>query len=267
LYAKVDEGNGISFADVQRFNDLQRFQSRVMAQVTLLGKKNLDTIQNLLEESYDLSYSYMSYAVEKEAGYTIGDASPDLPALLEKVWENPIYGLKLHPSMESNRAQIVRNLNEAIESGLKGGTTYGGIANNIRVVFESSLRRSMTIARTETHRVREQASQDSSMNAHSQGIKMIKIWRNLDDERVRETKQANHVKMEGQSVYVDEEFIMVGHPENRGMTPGNINGPKSGSFNINCRCYSSRRISKLETQLPETMVKGTFEDWQKAKKG
>jgi hypothetical protein len=67
--------------------------------------------------------------------------------------------------------------------------------------------------------------------------------------------------MEGQSVYVDEMFESISGA--RGMTPGTMG---RANEDINCRCYSSRRIAKLETQLPETMVKGTFDDWQKAKR-
>lgn len=261
MYERVDKGEKLTYADFQRFNDLQRFQSRVHAQVTLLGKNNLKTIRTLLEDSYDLSYSYMSYAIENEQQIWLDGATPHLAAILTQVWDNPIYGLHLESSMEKDRQLIVRDINGAIEQGLKKGETYGGIAKNIRGVFESSKRRSMTIARTETHRVRERAGQDSAMNAHRQGVKMIKIWRNMDDERVRETNKADHVKMEGQTVPVDENF--VGITGAAGMAPGSLGRAEE---DINCRCYASRRISHLEKQVPKQAVKDTFEDWNKKKR-
>lgn len=267
MYAKLDKGEGLTYADAQRFNDLQRFQSRVNAQVTLLGQNNRRIINKLLEETYDLSYSFMSYTVEKELQVLLAGATPHLPSIINQVWQNPIYGLHLEPSMEADRQIIVRDINTEIERGLKDGETYGGIARNIRGVFESSKRRSMTIARTETHRVRERAALDSSINAHRQGVKMEKIWRNMDDERVRETNKANHVNMEGVTVSVDQPFVMVDNPVNSGMCPGSIEGPNNASQNINCRCYSSRRIAYLEAQVPKQMVKDTFADWEELKKG
>ena len=261
MYERVNKGEKLTYADVRRFNELQRFQSRVHAQVTLLGRNNLKTIRKLLEDSYDFSYSYMSYVIELEAQVLLDGAIPNIAEILQQVWDNPIYGLHLEASMEKDRQLIVRNINGAIEKGLKQGETYGGIAKNIREVFESSKRRSMTIARTETHRVRERAGQESSMNAHRQGIKMIKIWRNMDDERVRATDKANHVEMEGQTVPVDEMFVGVSGA--RGMSPGSMGMAEE---DINCRCYSSRRISHLEKQVPKQAVKDTFEDWEKAKK-
>lgn len=266
VYAKLDKGEGLTLADVNRYNDLQRFQSRVLAQVTLLGNNNRKIIKSLLEEGYDLSFSYMSYAIEKEAQVLLAGATPDLPALLNQVWDNPIYGLALDTAQENDRARIVRDLNGAMDQGLRDGETYGGIARNIRGVFESSLMRSMRIARTEVHRVRERAAQDSSMNAHRQGVKMNKIWRNMDDERVRETKRANHVEMEGVTVAVDQPFVMISNPQNSGMVPGSIYGPDDAAQNIHCRCYSSRRISHLEQQVPKQAVNDTFEDWRELKR-
>lgn len=261
MYERLEKGDKLTYSDVQRFQDLQRFQNRVYAQTAQLGKNNLKVIKKLLEETYDFSYSYLSYAIELEAQVFLNGATPNLAAILTQVWENPIYGLHLEASMERDRQIIVRDINGAIEKGLKQGDTYGGIAKAIRGVFASSKRRSLTIARTETHRVRERAGQDSAMNAHRQGVKMNKIWRNMDDERVRETNKADHVHMEGQTVAVDKDFIGVSGA--RGKAPGSMGRAEE---DINCRCYASRRISHLEKQVPEQAVKDTFEDWEKAKK-
>lgn len=262
LYEKVDKGQGLKMEDVQRFNDLQRFQSRVVAQSHLLSKKNKRVVHTLLEDTYDLSYSHMSYVVETEARKTLDNATPDLPAILKQVHDNPIYGLHLESSMEKDRQIIVRDINGAIDRGLRAGETYSGIAKRIRKVFDSSVYRSMVIARTETHRVRERAVQESAMNAHRQGIKMEKTWRNMGDERVRETKKADHVEMEGQTVPVDKPFVTSqGY---QGMSPGSF---MVAEMDIQCRCYSSRRIKGLEQQEPEKAGKATFEDWQKMKRG
>lgn len=266
LYEKTEKDGVLTYAEVNRFSQLQQFERRIVAQVSLLGSNNLNHIMNLLEESYDLSYSHMSYAIEKEAQVLLQGATPYMASLVTISTANPIYGIRLNAAQQRDRQLTVNGINDAINAGIKAGDTYGGIAKRIRAVFDSSIRRSMTIARTETHRVRNRAEQDSSMNAHNQGVKMSKTWRNMDDERVRDTKSANHVDMEGVKVMVDELYIMVDHPEHMGLGPGLIEGPKSGSQNIQCRCFSQRKIVRIEPQVPKNAVKGTYEDWLASKK-
>lgn len=267
LYARLEQNGTLTYAEAQRYNDLNRFIQRIYAQTTLLGTSNREIVLKLLEEGYDLSYSYMSYAIEYEAGVLLAGAIPNLPAILQQVWNNPITGLRLEPAQERNRRLLVSDINAAIERGLIDGETYGGIARNIKVAFKSSMERAMVIAHTETHRVKGRAEQDSSMNAHRQGVLMIKIWRNMADEKVREGKQANHVNMEGNTVSVDQPFIMKDNPENFGMAPGSIEGPNNGSQNINCRCYASRRVDRIQPQVPRQQVDATFDDWYEMKRG
>lgn len=261
LYERTGDKNGkLTYAELNRFYDLQRFERRVMAQAALLGKNNLDEIKKLLEESYDLSYSFMSYAIEKDAQVLLAGAVPSIANLLITSSNNPIYGLRMTDAQKRDQALTVKGINDAINDGIKAGDTYGGIAKRIRKVFDSSMKRSMTIARTETHRVKNIAEQDSSMNAHNQGVKMSKTWRNMDDEAVRETKKANHVKINGQTVMADENFTAISGVS--GPVPGSMGRPQE---DINCRCYASRRIASIEPQVPEQAVKGTFEDWYESK--
>lgn len=203
----------------------------------------------------------MSYAIEKEAQVLLQGATPYMASLVTVSTANPIYGIMLTPAQQRDRALTIKGINDAINAGIKAGDTYGGIAKRIREVFDSSVKRSITIARTETHRVRNRAEQDSSMNAHNQGVKMSKTWRNMDDERVREKKKANHVKMEGQKVMVDQNFVGIAGAT--GPSPGNMGRPEE---DINCRCFSQRKIVRIEPQVPKQAVKGTFEDWEASKK-
>lgn len=262
LYEKTGNEEGkLTYAELNRFYELQRFERRVMAQVALLGKSNLDEIKKLLEESYDLSYSFMSFAIEKEAEVLLSGAVPSIANLLITSTNNPIYGLRMTDAQKRDQALTVRGINEAINDGIKAGDTYGGIAKRIRKVFDSSMKRSMTIARTETHRVKNIAEQDSSMNAHNQGVKMKKTWRNMDDEAVRETKKANHVEINGQTVMANENFTAKSGAV--GPVPGSMG---TASEDVNCRCFASRRIASIEPQVPKQAVKGTFEEWYEKKR-
>lgn len=262
LYEKTGKDGKITYSELYRFNDLQRFQQRILSQVSLLGSKNLQHIKKLLEESYDLSYSRMSYAIEKEAQVLLTGTIANIGNLIAISISNPIYGIRLNNAQKRDSNLINKGINDAINAGIKAGDTYGGIAKRIREVFKGSMKRSLTIARTETHRVRNKAEDDSSMNAHKQGVIMSKTWRNMDDEKVREKKKANHVYMEGQTVSVDENFTGIAGAV--GPSPGNLGKAEE---DINCRCFAQRKVVRIEPQVPRQAVKGTFEDWEASKRG
>jgi len=263
LYAKVDNGEKLDYKDVVRFNDIERLQSRVMAQSVRLGTFHREKMQKLLEDSYDFSYSFMSYVVEMEKQVLLANATPNLPYILMQVYDNPITGLYLPTALESNRKKIVQDINGAIEDGLKQGEAYGSIAKRIQTAFSSSYDRATTIARTEVHRVKERATMESAVNIDKQGIRMGKTWRSMQDERVRHTKRADHTHMNGQHIPVEDMFVTI--TGKQGMTAGNIeNSPED---NINCRCIVTYRILRIDKMPEKQQLNKTFEDWQQMKRG
>jgi hypothetical protein len=269
LFLRLEKNGKLTYADVKRFRDLDRFKMRILAQTGALGDKNKANIIKTLEETYDLSYSHMSYVVENETDILLKNKTPHLPEILAKVKDNPIKGLKLETAVERDRGLIVKGINQGIERGLINGDTYGGIAREIQTHFDSSFRRAVTIAHTETHRVREQAGHDGSMNAMDQGINMIKIWRNMGDQRVRpgrgigkkDAGNADHRNMEGQTRKEDEMFDLK--PSGQTLMPGDSGIAKQ---DIRCRCYASRRVDSLSAPNPTKQANKTFEDWQKVNK-
>jgi hypothetical protein len=260
IYARLERNGTLTFPEMNRYNDLQRFIRRVSAQSVLLGSANRDILLDLLENTYDLSYSFMSYAVEMETEIILAGATPRMTEIIAQVYNNPIRGLRLEAALQNDRRMIVTSINGAIADGVKKGETYPMIAKRVQGAFDSSFKRALRIAKTETHRVREVASHESAMNADRQGVKMIKTWKNMDDEKVRETKKANHVQMEGQTRKEEEMFVSkLGY---LGAAPSMFN---HAADDINCRCYASRRVSHLEAVSPEKAQKRTFEDWKEFK--
>jgi hypothetical protein len=258
IYTRLEKDGRMTYQDVMKFQDLTKLQKKVFKSSKVLGDKVQNEMISLLEDTYDFSYSFMSYNIEMEAEVMLQNTSPDLPNILKQVWNNPIYGLHLTPAMEHNRTKIVKDINGAIERGLLAGENYAGIARQIQGVFASSVRRSNVIARTEVHRVREQATQESSMNAHEQGVKMVKIWRNMADERVRETKKADHIAIENQTRFTDEPFIAASGAQ--GMSPGTMGRAEE---DIQCRCYASRRIAGLGEGVEKVVFPNkSYDQWK-----
>ena len=124
---------------------------------------------------------------------------------------------------------FVYDVHSIIKAGLERGDTYTTMGKNLRDRFGRDVGNVVRIARTEGARVLEDTKFDtfSEINKNSK-IKMMKVWRTMQDEAVRSTHQA----MEGVEVELEEEFVLPS-----GAT---CLYPKDTGFpeeDINCRCY------------------------------
>ncbi|WP_426578892.1 hypothetical protein P5490_000020 [Bacillus altitudinis] len=54
--------------------------------------------------------------------------------------------------------------------------------------------------------MREKATHNKAEEFDQQGIVMEKVWNNVDDERVQQTRKANHEALQGQRRKVNEKF-------------------------------------------------------------
>ena len=128
-----------------------------------------------------------------------------------------------------NIAQTTANkMKEVIEKGLLEGDSIDEIAGNISQHTSFGIKRSRTIARTESTKAINLASEQAYNTAQADGIKIRKEWLSSRDDLVRET----HQELDGQIVGVNEMFV-VPSTGAKGSSPSNFNDP---SENINCRC-------------------------------
>lgn len=242
IYNRIGPDGKLSYADIVSFREIKRFQQQATAQASRLGKYNRTVIQKLLDDSYDLSYGWMSFAVEKAVDITLLNAMPSLPEKILLNRNNLIDKLVLDASLERSRAKITVGIQDAIEKGLINGSDFKQMAADIQRVFEMDYNRALTIAETEVHRVREQASNDSAQNASRQGVEMEKVWSNVGDERVRKTSKANHREVHGQRKKLNEPFELKNNV--LAQMPGASGTPYN---DIRCRCYARYEVVGIKT--------------------
>lgn len=259
VYKNIDGGK-LSYQDIRAFREMERLKGRLTASASRLGQHNRKVISKLLDESYDLSYGMMSYAVDMATERTLEGKSPRLPELLALNDENGIEKLRLKGSLEKSREKITKGIQQAIANGFEQGMTFQQMAKHIEHVFEMDYNRAVTIAETEVHRIREKASNDSAQNAQSQGIIMRKQWNNVNDERVRKTRNSNHVVLQGQQRALNEPFDL-----GYGITapyPGQSGTPQN---DIRCRCfaiYTVEGIQNLNVADNEEALMEDYETWR-----
>lgn len=138
-----------------------------------------------------------------------------------------------------------------IEAGLKESLSISEIAANIKEVAQVSAARALTIARTETLVANSIGEAAAIKDAAEIVPKMVKVWINANDERVRgkpgglyEKSEADHWSLMGEIVDHDKDFSNgLSYPRD---TKGSANEV------INCRCSL---LAVSENDLPQLGLK------------
>lgn len=284
VYAKYSDENGLlTYARLHKDALDARLLQEVASKMNDVTQAEKKLITELVEQTYSNVYSGMVQAVDKAVDdkdlvTTFAQVQSAKPQALRAAVNNPVHGLTLSAQLEKNRANIIYGIQQAVGIGLSVGDRYDTMAKRVQKALigddgtGGSYAKSIRIVRTEAHRVREQGNQDAAKELHSrlepEGFVMVKTWHTMKDERVRpnvsrKTKKGwkysigngkyNHVKMEGQSVPVNEPFTLPSGAT--AMSPG-MSG--IAGEDINCRCFVSYEVRKRFENAPKnnSLIKG-----------
>lgn len=250
-YATLAEDDKLSYEILQRKGQYARFLEEIERRINNLTPAASKEIRELVEQIYTLSYEGMAAAVEKgisseELKELLSEVKYVTPEILKQAVENPISGLTLSDTLERNRKEIIYNIKRQITTGLLNGDRMSSMAKRIAESVDQNYRKSVTIARTEVHRVREAGYQDSAKGINdtlkkgTTSLRMVKTWRSMKDERVRKTRKANHRKMDGVTIPVDDYFNL-----GRGVKTKAPGQSGDAANDIHCRCYLSYDLKEL----------------------
>ena len=284
VYAKYSDENGVlTYARLHKDALDARLLQEVASKMNDVTQAEKRLITELVEQTYSNVYSGMVQAVdkavdEKDLVTTFAQVQSAKPQALRAAVNNPVHGLTLSAQLEKNRANIIYGIQQAVGIGLSVGDRYDTMAKRVQKTLigddgaGGSYAKSIRIVRTEAHRVREQGNQDAARELNNrlepEGFEMVKTWHTMKDERVRpnvsrKNKKGwkysigngkyNHVKMEGQSVLVNEPFTLPSGAT--AMSPG-MSG--IAGEDINCRCFVSYEVRKRFENAPKnnSLIKG-----------
>ncbi len=120
----------------------------------------------------------------------------------------------------------IESVESIIQKGLIDGLSVQAIASKLEVSLVFSEARSLRIARTESTRAVNSATDQAYRLAEANGINIKKQWLSSRDAKVREA----HAELDGVIVGVNEEFESEGYTSS---SPANFGDP---SLDVNCRC-------------------------------
>lgn len=280
-YVQYAEDDKLTFAMLQKAGYDARFLEEIEQHINVTTPKTSQELRALVEETYRIAYEGMVKSVA-QAGVNGLDAAfaehmAITPEQIKRAVENPVSGLTLKDTLEKNRKEIIYSIKQAVGIGLMNGDRYSTMARRIAEVVDSDYKKAIRIARTEAHRVREAGNHDAAMGVDqalqngTTGMRMVKTWRSMQDERVRPQRRRkgrrgwsskmgsgpNHMILDGQTVLVDEMFdLMDGH---KSPAPGLC---RIAGHDINCRCYVSYEMLDAAEYFAKTGKR--FSGWKEA---
>ncbi|MCS4487200.1 phage minor head protein [Staphylococcus americanisciuri] len=252
------------FNKYDRFNkQLARIAEMMTDDYRKVAKIIKQTRQNAYIEQYMMSLYLYEMATQTSMRFEVPSA-----AIITKAIEQPIELIKLIPTLERHRNDILKRLRMHITQGILSGEGYAKVAKAISDDIGVSKAQALRVARTETGRALSQASLDSAQVAQDNGFKMMKRWFATKDNRTRDT----HRHLDGKSIPLNKNFKSSGCV---GLAPKLFVGINSAKENINCRCKLLHYIDeddlpgvmrvKKDDGTTEVVPTMTYREWYKSK--
>lgn len=241
-YAKALDDINAKLRDLMARTDTENLQSIIYqvdyqkalkAQISgildVLNGEQFTSISDYLKTAYEDGFIGTMYDLQ-------GQGIPLIfPIDQEQVTRAIQHDTKLSKKLYSKLGEDVKVLKKRIQTeisrGIASAQPYAQIARNIANQSNIGINKSIRIARTEGHRISEEAAYDAQKKAKQTGADVVKQWDATLDKRTR----PHHVQLDGQVREIDEPFEVAGRTA---MYPGGFGIP---SEDIHCRCTVLQR--------------------------
>ena len=166
----------------------------------------------------------------------------------------------LYTRLGEDVLKLKENIRNEVSRGIANGSTWNQTASNLAMGMRSPLNKSynnaVRIARTEGHRIQNQAQMDTLNKAKSKGADVVKQWDSTLDDDTRDT----HKQLDGQIREIDQPFEVNGKTA---MQPGGFGEPAE---DCNCRCCMLQRAKWAldESELKELQDRAEYFGLDKA---
>lgn len=258
-----------TWTEFNKYNRLNKELIRIGQMLNSDYKEVIKSIQQSQQNSYIKKYLMSLYLYEMASQKPMQFDIPS-PEVIISAIEQPIEFIKLVPTLQKHRNEVIKRIRINITQGIMSGEGYTKIAKSLREDIGMTKVQSLRVARTEAGRAMSQAGLDSAKVAKDNSLGMRKKWFATKDTRTRDT----HRHLDGKSLPIDDNFLSSGCI---GQAPKLFIGIKSAKENINCRCKllyyidedelpTVMRVRKDDNQT-EVIPFMTYSEWEKQKRG
>ena len=247
VYKKASEDCAEKIRQLSTRTDLENLQTIIyQRQYQEALKKQIDgvldtlngqtftTIALYLEKSYDNGFFGTLYDLQ---GQGIPLVYPiDQEQVVAALQTDSRISQGLYNRMGEDAKHLKNSIRAELSRGITNGESWNGVAKKIALgmnsPFDKAYHRTCTIARTEGHRVQQEATHHCQQKAKSKGADVVKQWDSTLDGNTRPW----HMDADGQIAEIDQPFEVMGEQL---MYPSDPAG--SARNVINCRCCSLQR--------------------------
>lgn len=226
--------------------DMENLQSIIYQQQYQEAlKKQLDGILDTLQNNeFESIAEYLTKCYEDGFIGTLYDLhGQGIPLILPIDQTQVVKAVQTDSKISSNLynrlgediTYLKKSIQVELSRGISNGSTWAEmatyIAHGMNSPFRKAMNCAMRIARTEGHRIQNEAQWDTLNEARGKGADVVKQWDSTLDSRTRPTHQI----LDGQIREIDDYFEVNGH---RAKYPG---GFGVASEDIHCRCCMLQR--------------------------
>lgn len=224
-----DAQKSVLQAQIYQKNYQKSLQKQIDGFLKDLNSKQYKSINDYIENCYKDGFLGCMYDI---AGQGIPIITPiDQKKVVKAMSVDSKISKNLYTKLGEDVDILKKRIANNISRGIAAGDSYANIARNISNASNVGFNRAMRIARTEGHRVQQQATADAQFAAKEKGADVVKQWDSTLDGKTR----PNHRKLDGQLRELEEPFEVAGM---KPMHPSDFGRPEE---DINCRCTLLQR--------------------------
>lgn len=258
-YDKYSKDGVLTMDEMRKYKRLERLEKATKLAVLGLYKDNKKFIRQSMKEIIKTTEDKSFKIIKAKKSISPIARSFKIDDLIDQAVAGRVWTERI----DHYGSNFVYDVHTIIRRGLEDGKTYTQVSRELRDKFGKDIGNTARIVRTESTRIHEHTT-FRTMEEINKEVKLTKTWRTMRDGAVR----SSHQVMEGQTVGIDEEFVLPS-----GATTLYPTGSGDPAEDINCRCYLEYGIEKEEQQnnideVPEES--GNFfnatNDWKKVTK-
>ncbi|MCC8150715.1 MAG: hypothetical protein LIO96_04470 [Lachnospiraceae bacterium] len=246
IYGQAQDDCVNKIIDLARRRDMENLQSIIyQKQYQEVLKKQLDGILDALQgEEFETVADYLAACYENGyvgAMYDIHQQGVpviqpiDQSQVVKAVQTDSQISTNLYTSLGEDISDLKKNIRTEVSRGIANGSSWLDVGAALAVKMTSpnkkALNNAIRIARTEGHRIQNEAQLDAMNEAVDNGADVVKQWDATLDGRTR----PDHQRADGQIREMDEYFDVGGE---KMKAPG-VGG--SAKQVCNCRCCINQR--------------------------
>ena len=200
-------------------------KSEIEGFLNALHTQNYQLIDDYLKDSYITAHIGTLFDLQGQGVPLILPLNQE--QMISAITLNSKLSEPLYNALGYDVEHLKINVVSEISRGIAQRLTYAEMARNLSAKTKLSKNRTLNIARTEGHRIQQEATYNLQARAKEKGAKIFKQWDSTLDRKTRPT----HRELDGQMIGVNDYFHSSG--SGKALYPGGFGDPKE---DCNCRC-------------------------------